>query len=57
MDFLILKKRFKGKGPEYALDDSSVEIIIMNKNNLYEVLEELKIRKSGNIKEKTDERG
>ena len=56
VDFLILKKKFKGKGPEYALADSYVEIIITDKNNLYEVLEELKIRRPGNIQEETNER-
>ncbi|MCP2519555.1 cation diffusion facilitator family transporter [Candidatus Aminicenantes bacterium AC-708-M15] len=55
VDFLILKKRFKGKGPEYVLADSSVEIIIMDKRNLNEVLEALKIRKYENIQEKIDE--
>jgi cation diffusion facilitator family transporter len=44
IDFLILKRRFKGKGPEYVLADSSVEIMIMEKNSLNEILDELKIK-------------
>lgn len=43
VDFLILKEKFRGKGPQYALADSSIETIIMKKNTLREILNELKI--------------
>ncbi|MFC2166010.1 cation diffusion facilitator family transporter [Acidobacteriota bacterium] len=43
VDYLILKEKFGGKGPQYVLADSSIEITIMKKNTLLEILTELKI--------------
>ncbi len=43
VDYLILKEKFGGKGPQYVLADSSIEITIIKKNTLQEILNELKI--------------
>lgn len=43
IDFLVLQEKFKGKGPQYVLTDSSAEIIITGKATLREILEELGI--------------
>ncbi len=44
VDVLVLKEKFKGKGPEYALSDSNVEVIITERDSLEETLEDLGIR-------------
>jgi len=43
IDFLVLKKKFEGKGPQYVLADSSIEIMIVEKNTFQEILNELEI--------------
>jgi len=43
IDFLVLKEKFEGKGPQYVLADSSIETMIVEKNTLQEILDELEI--------------
>jgi len=45
IDYLIIAKRFEGKGPQYVLSDSSVEVMILAKNSLQDTLSELGITK------------
>ena len=45
IDYLLLKKKFEGKGPQYVLSDSSVEVMIQAKNSLLDTLSELGIIK------------
>lgn len=45
IDYLLIKKKFEGKGPQYVLSDSSVEVMIQAKNILQDTLSKLGITK------------
>ena len=38
IDVLLLKEKFEGRGPEYVLSDSNIEVIITDADNLKDVL-------------------
>jgi len=40
IDVLLLKEKFDGKGPEYALANSDVDVIISEAETMYEALSE-----------------
>lgn len=44
IDYLVVKENLKGKGPQYVLDDYSVEIWNTDKNNFQDVLKDLNIK-------------
>ncbi|MBS3819760.1 cation diffusion facilitator family transporter [bacterium] len=44
IDYLVVKESLKGKGPQYVLEDYSVETWNTDKNNLQDVLKDLNIK-------------